>query len=240
MRKDHRPYSLKILQGKIEALWVKHFIAPQLEAIGHHSMIMKPWFLKIYGKEIRFGKSVHVITAPDRNVRLTTWEMNEHQGKIDIKDYVLICPGVRIDSASSIEIGASTMLAAGVYITDSDWHGIYDRTQAIGRSSPVKLASNVWIGDGTTVCKGVSIGENSIIGAGSVVANNIPANVIAAGNPARVIKELDPEQQLTNREDMLEDGVNLALQMDGLERWMRQNNTWLRWLRALLAPSNKD
>ncbi|MFQ3347707.1 MAG: acetyltransferase-like isoleucine patch superfamily enzyme, partial [Candidatus Azotimanducaceae bacterium] len=179
-------------------------------------------------------------TAPDRNVRLTTWEMNDHQGRIDIQDYVLICPGVRIDSALSVEIGASSMLAAGAYITDADWHDIYDRTQAIGRSAPVKLAANVWVGDGAVICKGVSIGENSIIGAGSVVTGDIPANVIAAGNPARVVKELDPNQKLIKREDMLADGPELAIQMDGLERWMRQDNTWLKWFRALLAPSNKD
>ena len=240
MRKDHRPYRLKVLQGKLEAYRVRYFIAPQLERIGRHSMIMKPWFLKIYGKEISFGKSVHVITAADRNVRLTTWEMNDHQGRIDIQDYVLICPGVRIDSALSVEVGASTMLAAGAYITDADWHDIYDRTQAIGRSAPVKLAANVWVGDGATICKGVSIGENSVIGAGSVVTSNIPANVIAAGNPARVIKELDPSEKLTKRQDMLADGPELALQMDGLERWMRRDNTWLKWFRALVAPSNKD
>jgi acetyltransferase-like isoleucine patch superfamily enzyme len=240
MRKDHRPYSLKVLQGKLEARWVKHFIAPQLERLGHHSMIMKPWFLKIHGKEISFGQSVHVITAADRNVRLTTWAMNDHQGRIDIQDYVLICPGVRIDSALSVEIGASTMLAAGVYITDADWHDIYDRTQAIGRSAPVKLAANVWVGDGATICKGVQIGENSIIGAGSVVTSDIPANVIAAGNPARVVKELDPSQKLTRREGMLADGPKLAMQMDGLERWIRADNTWLKWLQTLIAPTNKD
>ena len=240
MRKDHRPYALKVLQGKLEARWVKHFIEPQLERMGHHSMIMKPWFLKIYGKKISFGKSVHVISAADRNVRLTTWEMNDHQGRIDIQDYVLICPGVRIDSAVSVEIGASTMLAAGAYITDADWHDIYDRTQAIGRSASVKLATNVWVGDGATICKGVSIGENSIIGAGSVVTNDIPANVIAAGNPARVVKELDTGKKLIKREDMLADGAELAIQMDGLERWMRAENRWLRWFRALIAPSKQD
>ena len=96
MRDDHRPYALKVLLGKVEAAWVHHFIKPQLESLGHHSMIMKPWNLKLYGRGISFGTSVHVITAPDRNVRLTTWAMNEHQGQIDSGDAALICPGVRI------------------------------------------------------------------------------------------------------------------------------------------------
>ena len=181
MRNDHRPYRLKVALARLEAFWVQHFIRPQLDALGRHSMIMKPWFLKLYGKGIRFGESVHVITARDRTVRLTTWAMNNHQGNIDVGDFVLLCPGVRIDSASLVTIGESSMLAAGAYITDADWHDLYDRTEAIGRTTPVTLGSNVWIGDGATVCKGVSIGDNSIIGAGSVVTQNIPSNVIAAG-----------------------------------------------------------
>ena len=70
------------------------------------------------------GKSVHVITAADRNVRLTTWEMNDHQGRIDIQDYVLICPGVRIDSALSVEVGASGQPAG------------YDSSPEHARSAP--------------------------------------------------------------------------------------------------------
>ena len=240
MRDDHRPYALKVLLGKIEAAWVHHFIKPQLETLGHHSMIMKPWNLKLYGRKISFGTSVHVITAPDRTVRLTTWAMHEHQGQIDVGDAVLICPGVRIDSACAVTIGESTMLAAGAYITDADWHDVYDRTQAIGHTAAVTLERNVWIGDGAIVCKGVRIGENSVIGAGSVVTKDIPANVIAAGNPAKPVKSLDVDRPLTTRHDMLANGAELAQQMDGLERWLRQGNTWWRWLRSKIAPNKND
>ena len=73
-------------------------------------MIMKPWNLKLHGRGIAFGTSIHVITSADRTVRLTTWSMNEHQGHIEIGDAVLICPGVRIDSACRVSIGESTML----------------------------------------------------------------------------------------------------------------------------------
>ena len=62
--------------------------------------------------------------------------MNDHQGNINVGDFVLLCPGVRVDSASLVTIGESSMLAAGAYI-DADWHDIYDRTQAIGRTAPV-------------------------------------------------------------------------------------------------------
>ena len=56
--------------------------------------------------------------------------------------------------------------------------------------SPVTLKNNVWIGGSATILSGVTVGENSVIGAGSVVTRDIPANVIAAGNPARIIRSL--------------------------------------------------
>lgn len=62
-----------------------------------------------------------------------------------------------------------------------------DRLEA---AEPITIGDNVWLGGGVTVCPGVSIGDNSVIGAGAVVTRDIPANVVAVGNPARVIREL--------------------------------------------------
>lgn len=56
--------------------------------------------------------------------------------------------------------------------------------------APIHIGSNVWIGAGVVITKGVTIGDNSIIAAGAVVTRDIPANVIAAGVPAKVIKEI--------------------------------------------------
>lgn len=63
------------------------------------------------------------------------------------------------------------------------------RTKVEG-SEPITLGNNVWLGGGVVVCPGVTIGDNSVIGAGSVVTKDIPANVVAVGNPARVIRQL--------------------------------------------------
>ena len=63
-----------------------------------------------------------------------------------------------------------------------------------GGSAPIVLERGAWIGDSAIVCKGVRIGENSIVGAGAVVTKDVPPNVIVAGNPARVVKKLDPEK----------------------------------------------
>jgi acetyltransferase-like isoleucine patch superfamily enzyme len=183
---------------------------------------------------------VHVVTAADRRVRLTTWEHDSGGGRIDIGDYCLISPGVRLDSACHIEVGNNTMIAAGAYLTDADWHDLYDRTRIIGSYARITLADNVWIGDGAIVCKGVSIGANSVIGAGSVVTRDIPANVVAAGNPAAVIRALDPERPIVRRESLLADPQDLDARMDGLDRYLLGSNTWRHWLRTLVRPSAED
>lgn len=58
-------------------------------------------------------------------------------------------------------------------------------------AKPVKIESGVWIGGQAVVCPGVSIGENTVVGAGSVVVRDLPANVFAAGNPCKVIRALE-------------------------------------------------
>lgn len=240
MIKDHRPYYLKRWLHHFEHWYANHFIAPQLEELGSGHLMMKPWNVRAHGKHIRIGRNVHIITTPDRLVCLSSWTFGEHQGHINIGNNVLLCPGVRLDSASEINVGDNCMFAAGSYITDADWHDLYDRTKAVGQTEPVTLADNVWIGDGAIVCKGVSIGKNSIIGAGSVVASDIPADSIAAGNPARVIKQLDQEKELVTRESIFRDTTQLDEEMDKIERWMLRSNTTLGWIKACLFPSKGD
>ena len=65
-----------------------------------------------------------------------------------------------------------------------------ERNKGLEYAKPIKVGNNVWIGGNVTVLPGVSIGDNVVIGAGSVVTKDIPSNVIAVGNPCRVIKEI--------------------------------------------------
>jgi maltose O-acetyltransferase len=57
-------------------------------------------------------------------------------------------------------------------------------------AQPIHIGNNVWLGGGTIVLPGVSIGDNSVVGAGAVVTRSLPANVVAVGNPARVVRQL--------------------------------------------------
>jgi acetyltransferase-like isoleucine patch superfamily enzyme len=173
-------------------------------------------------------------------VRLTTWEHDDGSGCIEVGDYVLLCPGVRIDSACGVRIGSNSMIAAGAYLTDADWHDVYDRTRIIGAHAPIVLEDNVWIGDGSIVCKGVTIGANSVIGAGSVVTRDVPPDVVAAGNPASVVRRLDPARTIVRRASLLADPQDLDVRMDGLDRQLHAGNGWSGWLRAWVKPTRED
>lgn len=94
--------------------------------------------------------------------------------------------GTTIGCFKEIIIGKNVKCGANTLITDSDWHLNDPR---VGKPRPIFIGDNVWLGYGVIVMKGVTIGENSIIGAGSVVTKDIPANVIAGGNPCVVLKK---------------------------------------------------
>jgi len=240
VRTDHRPYPIKRAFAALERSYINRVLAPQADTFGEHAMVLKPWHVRLHGKHIRIGTQPHIIAAADRPVSLTTWSYEAHQGHIDIGDYVLICPGVRIDSAVSVTIGANSMLAANSYITDADWHDQYDRTQPVGSKAAVVLGANVWIGDGAMVCKGVNIGDNAIVGARALVNRDVPANSIVAGNPARVVKTLDSTRELRTRAQLLESPLKMQTQLRELDRYMLEPNGWWNWLRTLIAPRNGD
>lgn len=88
-----------------------------------------------------------------------------------------------------IEIGDGTMLGCRVVIATLN-HDINPETRINATPKPVKIGKKVWIGANCTILPGVTIGDNSVIGAGSVVVKSIPANSVAVGNPAKVIKHL--------------------------------------------------
>lgn len=224
---------------RFQSFYVRRFIRPQLECLGDGFTVLQPWNLILFGSPIRIGRYANIITTPEHKVRLSIWSEKEAIPGIRIGDYCLICPGVRIGAAHRIEIKNNCMLAGNVYITDADWHGIYNRV-APGNSDPVILEENVWVGDSAIVCKGVTIGRNSVIGAGSVVVSDIPANTVAVGNPARVVKQLDPEETFVTREHFFSDPDGLDRRIDELDRTMLTGNTLRGWMRALFFPKPGD
>lgn len=98
---------------------------------------------------------------------------------------------------ADITVGDDVLIGpnVGIYTVN---HAICPEERADGWcvNAPVKIGSRVWIGGNSTILAGVTIGSGSIIGAGSVVTKDIPANVIAAGNPCRVIREITEKDRL--------------------------------------------
>jgi hypothetical protein len=99
--------------------------------------------------------------------------------------------GTVVAAAEHIELGEDVFCGANVTITDTDWHRVDPATRREpGLSAPIRLENNVWLGLNVIVLKGVTIGHDSVVAAGSVVTRSIPPGVLAAGQPARVIRSL--------------------------------------------------
>lgn len=128
--------------------------------------------LKQLGKDVLFYKYV-VIHSPEK----VTIKSHSRIG-----DYVLIWGG------GEVEIGEGCLIAAHSVITSEGHDPNAESFRDSSFSQKVVINDNVWLGAGVYVLPGVSIGENSVIGAGSIVTKDIPANSIAIGNPAKVIK----------------------------------------------------
>ena len=100
----------------------------------------------------------------------------------------LDCAEIRI--GDEVQIGPGVQLLTATHPLDTA-----SRRAGLEYAEPITIEHGVWIGGGAIICPGVTIGANSVIGAGSVVTRDVPANILAVGNPTRIVRELeDPEQ----------------------------------------------
>lgn len=193
----HRSVLFKALFKIRSLLYYYLFFRKKFSFIKKRPIVWGIWNVEVYGPNISLGENVVIIGANGDKTRLTTVKMGEHEGSISIGDNVLVMNGVRMSSASGITVGDDCMLANYAYLTDADWHDLHNRISPIGKTSPIVLEKGVWIGDSAIICKGVRIGKNSVVAAGAVVSKNVPSNVVVAGNPARIVKKLDPSRVVT-------------------------------------------
>lgn len=112
--------------------------------------------------------------------------------KTHIGNYTYINFNLVVVDDGEVWIGDHVMIAPNVTITATG-HPAAPKLREKGMqfSIPVRIGNNVWIGSGAIILPGVTVGDNAIIGAGSIVTKDIPANVIAVGNPCRVLREID-------------------------------------------------
>ena len=110
-------------------------------------------------------------------------------GKITIREGTYVNRFTMFDAHEKIEIGRNCMIGPGCYLTDAD-HGMKEGlpvSQQPMEAKPVILEDGVWLGAGVIVLKGVTIGQNTVVGAGAVVTKDVPANTVVAGVPAQAI-----------------------------------------------------
>ena len=127
-------------------------------------------------------------------------------GRVKVGDFTLL-NGALVMAEESIEIGSHVLISWCVSIADCDFHPLdpakrIQDTYALApfypnrpprpelRTAPVKICDNAWIGMGAIILKGVTIGENSVVAAGAVVTKSVPPNVVVAGNPAVIVKQI--------------------------------------------------
>jgi acetyltransferase-like isoleucine patch superfamily enzyme len=144
-----------------------------------------------FGKNLQLRSSVRSNPlGPNHAVILCTLQAG---AKLEVGENFAMTGGV-LCAAESIKIGNNVSVGANCTIVDTDFHPIHPGMRRQhpqqGKSAPVIIGDNVFIGMNSLVLKGVTIGENSVIGAGSVVSTSIPDNTIAVGNPARAIHEI--------------------------------------------------
>ncbi|SFE41830.1 maltose O-acetyltransferase [Actinacidiphila alni] len=117
----------------------------------------------------------------------------------DYGTYITIGPRTFVNfsavllDAGPITIGADVQIGPNVQLL-TPTHELDAERRRAGweRALPVTIGDNVWLGGGVIVCPGVTIGANTVVGAGSVVTKDLPAGVLAVGNPARVVRTLEP------------------------------------------------
>lgn len=135
-------------------------LAELLGSLGEGAFIKPPLY-------VDYGENIHVGARTFVNYNLTALDV------------------ASITIGEDCQIGPNVQLLTPTHPLDPK-----PRRDKLEAAQPITICDNVWLGGGVIVCPGVTIGENSVVGAGSVVTRDIPANVVAVGNPARVIREL--------------------------------------------------
>jgi acetyltransferase-like isoleucine patch superfamily enzyme len=172
-------------------LKTRAYYRPQFARLGKRSVIRKPMFIANPGG-ISIGEGCFVRDG----ARLEVVDRIDHaQGRLIIGNNVHFEQNVHIAACGTVTIEDDVCIAAGVAILDTSHpHGYPGEgnrvTQIQSGDAYVHIGKRVFIGVGSVVLPNVTIGDNSVVGAGSVVTQDIPANCIAAGTPARVIRSL--------------------------------------------------
>lgn len=183
---------LKLKFNYLYTLWLKM----AFKKVGNNVFIAYPLSLH-GGKYVTIGDNF----SCDQRLRLDAWDNflgDKFNPEIIIGNNVSIQKDCHIGAINIIVIGNNVLLASKVYISDHSHGEISSKALSLPPAKrklfskgPVIIEDNVWLGEGVVVLPNVTIGENTIVGANSVVTKTFPKNSIIAGNPAKLIRTLD-------------------------------------------------
>lgn len=151
----------------------------------------EPWKFDELASQVR-----EILGSAGKNVSILPPFYCDYGHHIQVGDNFFANYGCTILDVSPVKIGNNVMFAPRVSIYAAG-HPLHPAARNTGYEygAPVTIGDNVWLGGNVIVAPGVTIGENTVVGAGSVVTKDIPANVIAAGNPCRVIRQITEEDR---------------------------------------------
>lgn len=152
---------------------------------------------KLSPKRTRKRKSIlkKIINTIDDNYLLEQpihidYGINTTIGKNFYSNYNLtILDGAKVEFGDNCFIGPNCSIYTAIHPIDKKL-----RNKGLEKAKQVKIGNNVWFGGGVTVLPGITVGNNVVIGAGSVVTKDIPDNVVAAGNPCKIIRKIEEEE----------------------------------------------
>lgn len=110
--------------------------------------------------------------------------------RLIVEGHAYINYGTEISLVKEVSIGSYSLISIDCLIYDTDWHSLDGLDREVP-AAPTRIGRGVWLGARVTVLKGVSIGDNTVVAANSVVTRDLPDSVLAAGNPARVVRRIE-------------------------------------------------
>ncbi len=154
-----------------------------------------------------FGRNLQIQTGNDSSLTFGkfVWigdgtKIRCHEGHVEIGDKTVMGQECTISAYQRVRIGAQCVIADRTMFIDFD-HGVVEVDRPIRQQGiymeDVLVGSNVWIGYGACILRGVKVGDNSVIGTNSVVTRDVPANAVVGGVPARVLRMREAPEQLT-------------------------------------------
>jgi len=177
-------------------------------------LMYRKWskMVTIVGEGVKFYKTttiLHMYGASAKNIKIGAKSRIHGElavcakGTIEMGEYTKIGPGTKILSVNKVVVGDLTAMATNCVVCDNNNHsvnphdreimrktpsGSFERSWENSDSAPIIIGRNVWVGANVRICKGVTIGDGSVLAANAVITKDVPANCVAAGNPAKIVK----------------------------------------------------